>query len=40
MRKIGFDFDGVLAEKVPFDGNIKKYRDGLIKMLKPLFESI
>lgn len=35
MRKIGFDFDGVLAEKVSFDGDLKKYRKNLLKA-KPL----
>lgn len=35
MRKIGFDFDGVLAEKISFDGDIKKYQKSLLNA-KPL----
>lgn len=35
MRKIGFDFDGVLAEKVFFDNDLVKYRKNLLNA-KPL----
>lgn len=35
MRKIGFDFDGVIAEKVSFDGDLKKHRNNLLNA-KPL----